>query len=244
MVNADDDDTSYKLKKEKKPNKVSAAYKTLVKNTAEDFGPTTKKTRTEEEEEVYEEEPNKSSKAYNTLVKKTADDLKKTKQTRTEEQTIEEPVEEVVEKPEYAPVYIQHLITQEPDERIELNKPKITSTNMKTEGFKTIINGKEIKGNPVTVKWQKIENKDEPKPKVLIETTSEEVPGKTSKAYTKFVKGTAGDLKKTKQTRDSAPQEEEVYEPEEHEEVVEEETIPSKDGKKNMMHLLEKLQMI
>jgi hypothetical protein len=26
---------------------------------------------------------------------------------------------------------------------------------MKTEGFKTIINGKEIKGNPVTVKWQK-----------------------------------------------------------------------------------------
>ena len=82
MVNADDDDTSYKLKTEKKPNKVSAAYKTLVKNTAEDFGPTTKKTRTEEEEEVYEEEPNKSSKAYNTLVKKTADDLKKTKQTR------------------------------------------------------------------------------------------------------------------------------------------------------------------
>ena len=115
---------------------------------------------------------------------------------RTEEQTIEEPVEEVVEKPEYAPVYIQHLITQEPDERIELNKPKITSTNMKTEGFKTIINGKEIKGNPVTVKWQKIENKDEPKPKVLIETTSEEVPGKTSKAYTKFVKGTAGDLRR------------------------------------------------
>ena len=53
-----------------------------------------------------------------------------------------------------------------------------------------------------------------------------------NKAYTKFVKGTAGDLKKTKQTRDSAPQEEEVYEPEEHEEVVEEETIPSKDGKK------------
>ena len=100
---------------------------------------------------------------------------------------------------------------------------------MKTEGFKTIINGKEIKGNPVTVKWQKIENKDEPKPKVLIETTSEEVPGKTSKAYTKFVKGTAGDLKKTKQTRDSAPQEEEVYEPEEH--VEEETSKESKDSR-------------
>ena len=35
------------------------------------------------------------------------------------------------------------------------------------------------------------------------EVYESEVPGKTSKAYTKFVKGTAGDLKKTKQTKET-----------------------------------------
>ena len=210
-INADDDDTSYKLKTEKKPNKVSAAYKTLVKNTAEDFGPTTKKTRTEEEEEVYEEEPNKSSKAYNTLVKKTADDLKKTKQTRTEEQAIEEPVEEVVEKPEYAPVYIQHLITQEPDDKIELNKPKITSTNIKIEGFKKTINGKEVKSGPVNIKYKNeknIKNKEHEQ-QVKIKEKEEEKennenakPDKKYTAYSKLVKNTADDFNPNIKTKE------------------------------------------
>ncbi len=69
---------------------------------------------------------------------------------------------------------------------------------------------------------------------------SNDIEGKTCDS--KFVKGTAGDLKKTKQTRDSAPQEEEVYEPEKHEEVVEEET--SKDGNKKYNTFVGKLQMI
>ena len=151
-------------------------------------------------EKINEETtPDKTSKAYSNLVKKTADDLKKEKK---DDKITEKTVKEVIEEPEYAPVYIQHLITQEPDDKIELNKPKITSTNIKIEGFKKIINGKEVKSNPITLKYKKIEKKKS-KPKVLVtEEIRGIIPGKESKAYDTFVKETVEDLKNQKEKRD------------------------------------------